>query len=123
MFRMFSSQPATPGMTAAEAIQKSAAGEIVVLDIRDGGEVAMSGKAKGALHVPLAALRMKADPSSPECLAELKSGKPIAVYCASGARSSMAAQALGQMGHKDVHNIGGLAHWAQAGGEIIRSEQ
>ena len=40
MFRMFSSQPATPGMSAAEAIQKSAAGEIVVLDIRDGPEAA-----------------------------------------------------------------------------------
>ena len=120
MFRMFSSQPATPGMTAAEAIQKSAAGEIVVLDIRDGGEVAMSGKAKGALHVPLAALRMKADPSSPECLAELKSGKPIAVYCASGARSQMAKGMLERMGHAEVHNIGGLAQWQRAGGMVER---
>ncbi|MCR8547255.1 rhodanese-like domain-containing protein [Salipiger sp. P9] len=107
-------------MSAAEAVEKSRAGEIVVIDIRDGMELKATGKAKGALHVPMAAFKMRCDPSSPECLPELKSGKPIAVYCASGARSGMAKGMLKRFGYEDVHNIGGLAHWQRAGGAIER---
>jgi rhodanese-related sulfurtransferase len=104
-------------MTAAEAVQRAAAGDIVVIDIREPLEVTASGKAKGALAIPSAALRLKANPSSPDCLPELKSGKPIAVYCASGARSGMAKRVLKRMGH-EVHNIGGLGHWVKAGGAL-----
>ncbi|MBS0124401.1 rhodanese-like domain-containing protein [Thetidibacter halocola] len=118
MFNFLRTDP-TPGMTAAQAIPLVEAGEIVLIDIREPMEIAMSGKAKGALAIPTAALAMRADPRSPECLAELKSGKPVAVYCASGARSSMAKGMLARMGH-EVYNIGGLAHWQQAGGAIER---
>ena len=44
----------------------------------------------------------------------------IAVYCASGGRSHGAVQMLRKLGYDDVHNIGGLSHWAQAGGAIER---
>ncbi|MFC4733399.1 rhodanese-like domain-containing protein [Salipiger abyssi] len=107
-------------MSAEEAVQKSRRGDVVVIDIRDGSELAATGKAKGALHVPMAALAMRCDPQSPDCLPELRSGKPIAVYCASGARSGMACGTLRRMGHAAVHNIGGLAKWQRAGGEITR---
>ena len=117
MLSMFKSN-ARPGLDVKTAIEKCECGDVVVIDVREVGEVAASGKAKGALHIPLATLRMKADPRSPECLAELKNGKPIAVYCASGGRSGMAVQVLQQMGHDDVHNIGGFGHWVQAGGSV-----
>jgi len=32
----------------------------------------------------------------------------------------MAQGLMHQLGHETVHNLGGLAHWAQAGGEIVR---
>ena len=117
---MFAFLSKTPGLSAAEAVQRSAEGAIIVIDIRDPGEIAMTGKAKGALEIPSAVLSMRADPRSPECLPELKSGKPIAVYCASGARSAMAKMMLKRMGHDEVHNIGGLHHWQSAGGQITR---
>ena len=107
-------------MTARDAVDKSRDGDVVVLDIRDGAEVAATGKAKGALHVPMAPLAMRCDPRSPEYLPELGTGKPIALYCASGARSAMAAKTLRRFGHGDGHNIGGLAHWQRAGGQIER---
>ncbi|MCT4559396.1 MAG: rhodanese-like domain-containing protein [Pelagimonas sp.] len=116
MFGLISALSGTD-MKADEAVNRAAKHEIIVIDIREPGEVQASGKAKGALAIPSAALRMKADPTSPECLPELKSGKPIAVYCASGARSAMAKGMLKRMGH-EVHNIGGLGHWVRAGGEI-----
>ena len=107
-------------IAAKDAIARAAKGELLVIDIRDGSEIAASGKAKGALHVPLAAFKMRCDPSSPECLAELSLEKPVALYCASGARSQMAAQMMAQMGYKEVYNLGGLYDWHAAGGEITR---
>ena len=115
MFAFMQKAMSTGGMSAEEAVQKHAAGEIVVIDVRDPSELAW-GSAKGALNIPTATLMMRADPRSPECVAELKDGKPIAVFCASGARSSMAKQMLERMGHAEVHNIGGFAHWQRAGG-------
>ncbi|MEX1661720.1 rhodanese-like domain-containing protein [Thioclava sp. 15-R06ZXC-3] len=102
------------------AVAKAKAGELVVIDVREGMEVKSSGKAKGALHIPLATLKMKCDPSSPEKLPELDLSKPVALYCASGARSAGAAQMLAQMGYETVYNIGGLYDWHAAGGEVVR---
>ena len=120
MFAFLSNALSGNDMTAQDAVARAAKGEIVLIDIRDPMEIAATGKAKGALEIPSATMQMRCDPRSPECLPELKQGKPIAVYCASGARSSMAKMMLQRMGHDEVHNIGGLGHWQRAGGEITR---
>lgn len=110
-----------PRLSAAEAIDRVARGTLTLIDVRDGSELAASGRAAGALHVPLATLKMRCDPSSPECLAELSVDTPVAVYCASGGRSQMAAQTLAAMGYREVHNIGGLDDWRAAGGTVERA--
>lgn len=119
MFGLFGGRQKAPQMSAKEAVAGLKAGAVVVIDVREPSETA-SGAAKGALKIPMAALRMKADPKSPECLAELQEGKPIAVYCASGGRSSMAARTLQSMGHEQVSNIGGFRNWLDAGGPVGR---
>lgn len=106
------------GAPQMDVVAQVAAGALTLIDIRDPGEITASGKAKGALAIPLAALRMQADPASPERHSALKTDQPIALYCASGARSTMAATMLRQMGYADVTNLGGLHHWMAAGGEI-----
>ncbi|AMY69089.1 rhodanese-like domain-containing protein [Frigidibacter mobilis] len=116
---------ATPGprvqpIAGAEAVARAKAGEITVIDVRERSELATSGKARGALHVPLAVFRMKCDPASPECLPELDPARPVALYCASGARSQAAGQMLLQMGYGSVYNIGGLGHWVAGGGAVER---
>lgn len=111
---------AKPGLSPKDAVERAAKGEIHVIDVRDPSEVAQTGKAKGALNIPLVALRFKADPKAPDFHPELTTDKPIAVYCASGARSNMAAKMLQQLGFDEVHNIGGLGHWQMAGGEVAR---
>ncbi|MDP5349061.1 MAG: sulfurtransferase, partial [Paracoccaceae bacterium] len=75
---------------------------------------------RGTLHIPLMRLPMMADPRHPDFDQRLAGGKPIALYCASGARSGMAANILQKLGHADTHNLGGLQHWAAAGGTIDR---
>ena len=104
---------------AKDAVARAAKGELVVIDVRDGMEL-RQGKAAGALHVPLMALKMKCDPASPECLPQLALDTPVALYCASGARSQGAGQMLVQMGYKEVYNLGGLYDWHAAGGAVER---
>lgn len=116
-----SAAPAGPRLSPKDIVAKSANGEITVIDVRDHNELAMTGKAAGALHIPLSILRMQADPSSPDFHPELSTDKPVALYCASGARSGMAARLMQSLGFQEVHNIGGLGHWQMAGGEITRA--
>ncbi|GAA3872489.1 rhodanese-like domain-containing protein [Celeribacter arenosi] len=95
-------------------------GSMVLVDCRDPMELRSTGKAKGALSVPLATMAMKCNPSSPECLPEFKNGdKTIVLYCASGARAAGAANMLRQMGHTEVQNLGGLNNWAMGGGDVV----
>jgi len=113
-------QPATKPLSAKEAVDLANAGKIILLDVRGHDEVAASGKAKGAVHIPLFQLQQQADPKHPEFHSSLKTDLPVAVYCASGARSEMARRALVGFGFAEVHNIGGLAHWQAAGGACVR---
>ncbi len=102
-----------------DVIKAAASGAITVIDVREASEVQASGQAKGALHIPLATLAMKADPKSPDYDARIAQGKPIAVYCAVGGRAGMAATTLGRMGYEAM-NIGGFGDWAAAGGPVSR---
>ncbi|PIE09935.1 MAG: sulfurtransferase [Rhodobacterales bacterium] len=115
MFNMFNRGPQMP---ADEIVAKAKSGDLIVIDIRDPSEIRMSGKAKGALEIPMATFPMKIDPRSPEHRKELTPDTPIALYCASGARSGMAARAMQQMGYKEVYNLGSLREWHMGGGEI-----
>ncbi|NBZ89971.1 rhodanese-like domain-containing protein [Stagnihabitans tardus] len=109
MFNFLRSAP-TPSL--AEVIQMAARGEVVLLDVREAAELQASGTAKGALHIPLSIVPIKAA----ETLAK---DKPVAVFCAAGARAGQAAQALGGMGYT-AWNIGGFGQWAAAGGPTVR---
>ncbi len=110
----------TPALPIADAIARVASGQMILIDLRDHSEVAQTGKARGALHIPLMRLPMMADPRHPDFDARLAGDKPIGLYCASGARSGMAANILQKLGHAEIHNLGGLHHWAAAGGAIER---
>jgi len=105
-------------LSPQDAVQGVQDGSITVIDVREHGEVAASGKAAGALHIPMMRLRDMADPRHPDFNKTLTSEGKIAVYCATGARSFSAARMLRQLGYGDVHNIGGLGHWVRAGGAI-----
>lgn len=123
MFNLFNTRPAAGGsqLSTTDAVEQVAAGTLILIDVRDGNELAQTGKADGAIHLPLMSFQMKTDPRSPEVISELDVDKPVAIYCATGARSQMAARAMTQMGYKTVHNLGGLNHWASAGGKVVRA--
>jgi rhodanese-related sulfurtransferase len=97
-----------------DAIALAAKGQITLLDVREMGEVAASGTAAGAVHIPLGLLPLKADPKAPDYDARL-TGKPVAVFCAAGARAGRAVALLQQYGFEAV-NIGGFGDWCGCGG-------
>lgn len=105
-------------ISASDAIIRCTSGDLTVIDVREAAEVSASGKATGALHIPLTLLNFQADPRNPDFHADLDLEKPVALYCASGARSNMAAQMLARLGYTAVHNIGGLGNWINAGGTV-----
>lgn len=117
MMNFFKSSPAA-GLSLADAVAQAAAGTLTLIDVRELAELRGSGKAAGALHIPLAMVPLKADPKAGDCPVGLHCNKPVAIYCASGGRSGMAANALRKMGYTQVHNIGGFGDWVNAGGAV-----
>jgi len=117
MLNLFRSAAPSP---ATDIVAKVNAGQTILVDIRDPSEIRATGKAAGALAIPLSILRMKADPKSPDHDSRLSPDADITLYCASGARAGMARGMLQQLGFKKVTNLGGLADWQRAGGAISR---
>ena len=116
MFSAFRSAPAArPSVT--EVTEQVATGKMLLIDVREVAEAKASGVAEGARLIPLSLLPLKCDPRQPGC--ELPQGLPIAVYCASGGRSGMAADALARLGYGPVVNLGGLRDWAAGGGTVV----
>lgn len=91
-------------------------GEVLLVDVREAQELAQTGKAQGALHLPLGQLSALADPALPGAL--IRPGRPVAVYCVMGARSAKAAEVLRGLGYDPVWNIGGLKDWVAGGGQV-----
>lgn len=108
-------------ITPEDAVQGARDGSVTLIDIREMGEVAATGKAKGAKHIPMMLLASKCDPSHPEFDRSIDTSKTVALYCATGARSASAGQMLTKMGYKDVRNLGGLHDWVRGGGATERS--
>jgi len=71
-----------------------------VIDVRTAEEFS-DGHYPNAVNIPVDAMRSRLGDFGPK-------DKPVIVYCASGARSAMAAQVLRSQGYSDVTNAGGL---------------
>jgi hydroxyacylglutathione hydrolase len=93
-------------VTPSDAAERFRRGEVALLDVRGHREYE-AGHIPGALHIPLGSL--------PARIGELPP-KPIAVHCATGARSAMAVSVLKRAGATDAVNMaGGFSAYAAAG--------
>ncbi len=115
---MEAANAAVPKITAAQAKEMIANGNTLVVDIRDGTEVAATGKAAGALHVSRGVLEFKADPELPSHDKNFARDKNIILYCASGGRAALAGKLLKDLGYEKVFNMGGFKDWADSGGAV-----
>ncbi|HTI76328.1 MAG TPA: MBL fold metallo-hydrolase [Mycobacterium sp.] len=96
----------SPRVTSAEVDGLLAEDAIVLVDIRNPGEVEL-GRIPGSVNIPLAQLRNRLD--------MLPTDKPIVVHCAGGWRSSVAASLLRAQGFENVWDLtGGYNAWLDA---------
>jgi rhodanese-related sulfurtransferase len=109
---------AVPAVTPSEAADLVAKSDAVVVDVRDGTEVAASGKVKGAVAVSRGLLEFKADPDLPTHDPALRKDRPVILYCGSGGRAALAGKTLLDMGFRDVRNVGGFKGLVEAGWEV-----
>ena len=112
---------AVPRITPTQARDMMAKGNALVVDVRDGPEVAQSGKVAGAVHVSRGMLEFRADPELPSHDKAFDKAKTVIVYCASGGRSALAGKLLKDLGYANVYNLGGFKDWAESGGAVERS--
>src|SRR5512133_2243344 len=85
---------AVPSVTPTAASELVRSGDALILDVRDGTEVAASGKIKGAVAISRGMLEFRADPAVPTHEPALRKDRPILLYCASGGRAALAGKTL-----------------------------
>lgn len=106
---------AVPRISSDEARALVDTQDALVLDVRDPGEIALSGKLSGALNIPHGEVPFRADPASPHHLAAFRKDRPVILYCASGRRSALDGHVLKRLGYDQVYNLGGFRDGADAG--------
>jgi len=90
----------------------NAAPDKIILDVRTQGEY-KEGHLHNAVLIDFWGDDFKAE------ISKLDKSKPVFVYCKSGGRSSGAADALMQVGFKQVYNLdGGIMAWTGANKKI-----
>jgi hydroxyacylglutathione hydrolase len=89
--------------------------DLQVLDVRTPGE-RQDGNIPGSTYIFLPELEKKAE--------RLDKSRPVAVYCDSGYRASLAASLLVRMGFKDVRNVpGSWKAWNAAGYAVQKPKE
>jgi phage shock protein E len=86
--------------------------ELTVIDVRTAEEFA-SGHLEGALNYDIEAGQFSS------LIEPLDRSKPFMVYCHSGRRSGIAADAMVAAGFTQVYDLGGIADWMAAGLPVV----
>lgn len=115
---LFAARAAVPEITPTDAADLVANADALVVDVRDGTEVAASGKVKGALAISRGLLEFRADPEMPTHDPALRKDRPVILYCGSGGRAALAGKTLLDMGFLNVRNVGGFKRLVDAGWSV-----
>ncbi len=94
------------GIDVAEVSALAEAGEIELIDVRQGYEWD-AGRIAGARHIEVNELTQAAD--------SIAKDRTVVFYCRTGNRSAMAAEAFTQAGFDARNMTGGLTAWFEQG--------
>ena len=78
--------------------------DYIILDVREQDEFD-AGHIPGAILLPYTEIENKAEEMLPD------KDKQILVYCRSGRRSKIAAEALARLGYTNIKEFGGIIDW------------
>jgi rhodanese-related sulfurtransferase len=105
---MTAANEAVPKISADEARRLVAKENALIVDVRDGTEVANTGKIKGAVHVSRGMIEFRADTEAASHDPQFQKDRPVILYCGSGGRAALAGKVLKDMGYTKVRNLGGF---------------
>ena len=93
----------------SDAAERIAAGNVVVLDVREPDEFDQ-GSLAGVVHIPRGHLEAQVETRI------VDKSVPVVVYCAGGVRSAFAARTLQELGYSNVVSMaGGFGKWKDEG--------
>jgi sodium/bile acid cotransporter 7 len=95
--------PDVPGMTVEELVSAQAAGDVVVVDVREQAEREVS-----MIPEAVSVRQFEAD-------GQRYAGKQVVVYCTIGYRSGLHARKLNESGQAVANLKGGILAWVHAG--------
>lgn len=115
-----------PAIPPSEAQRRLAADStILVIDVRDAAEIAVTGTIPGALNISYGALTYQADHQAPETwrsphLAD--HSRPILTTCILGPLGALGGKLLHDMGFRNVWVLdGGVQAWIEAGLPVTKN--
>jgi rhodanese-related sulfurtransferase len=94
-------------ISSEDAQRRFDAGEIQLVDVREGAEWDVSRIPGDVQHIPIGELQSR--------VGEIARDKPVVFQCRSGGRSLMAAQAFRASGFEAYSLAGGLIDWNEQG--------
>ena len=103
-----------PQINPEEALDMQNNGALII-DTREINELAMTGKIKGAVHIPRGLIEFQNKETNPNGVDGFTKDKKIILYCAAGARAALAGKALKDLGFNSVYNLGGFPDWINSG--------
>tara|TARA_B100000768_G_scaffold136092_1_gene127000 strand:+ start:3632 stop:4009 length:378 start_codon:yes stop_codon:yes gene_type:complete len=103
-----------PQINPEEALDMQNNGALII-DTRESNELAMTGKIKGAIHIPRGLIEFQNKETNPNGVDGFTKDKKIILYCAAGARAALAGKALKDLGFNSVYNLGGFPDWINSG--------
>ena len=103
-----------PQINPEEALEMQNNGALII-DTRESNELAMTGKIKGAVHIPRGLIEFQNKETNPNGVDGFTKDKKIILYCAAGARAALAGKALKDLGFSSVYNLGGFPDWINLG--------
>jgi rhodanese-related sulfurtransferase len=110
-------------VTATEALERMKMPDVVLIDVREAGEREEKGYIPGSIHASRGLLEFIIDPDTPRHNEVFASPKHFIFYCATGARSALAAKVAQDMGIGPVSNLtGGFAAWVEIDAPVERSD-
>lgn len=107
-------------LTPAEAAKLVAAGEAILVDVREPAEWKQEGVAAPAVLLAKSDFDAKQQDWKP--FLDQHAGKQLILYCRSGRRSGLVAEALAAKGFKTA-NVGGFKDWVAAGLPVRKADE
>ena len=97
-----------PRIETDAGITRHGQANVVIVDVRDGMDIAKTGTVAGALRIPRGFIEFAADSNTQFHQPAMQKDAEVILICAAGGQAALAGKTLIDMGYQNVSNVGGL---------------